>query len=532
MWRCGVAVISFCTLRCVVDASLEDTAAHAGARAEFGSLAEIAPDVDVDADTTAADAQRRKLAQNNYLLMKCRLSTLHTMKIGLVMDRAFVNYSCGTGCRRVADNRKKARQLLVDMLAFASVPFEIQFNIGFIPVIVTDDGVGGDANGVKRHMPWMNRGGSEKCVTGPDGKKRKAPKLEINDMQSWFKKFAPRDAAAWVYMTGCQTNKMGGIGGEGTLGWKTKADGYDRVSVAAVIARSLRHGQKTLCHEIGHLFGADHPFGRNAPKNYSGENKGVMDYSTTNYKGLYQFNDKDEGQMCPIVQDLLARSGRKSHLLPYDVVWVNPDPKPNPKPNPNPNSSPSPDPNPDPTGCLSSRANNILRCMDGGKCNILRQGWACCKKRGGRERCPANHPYMCKSKSKSCDGDHCCAPDPSGCSDDGGLLDRGACPTKARIARSFTATAAEEGGLPAGAILAIVFAVSGVAACIIIFFIVYKKRNQARTDYNLDVVTIPTAEQIREENQARRPKTLQDPTRKLQTARITRKSDKIDGLRE
>lgn len=60
---------------------------------------------------------------------------------------------------------------------------------------------------------------------------------------------------------------------------------------------------------------------------------------------------------------------------------------------------------------------DVMECMDKSRCNVLLNGWDCCKPKGGRGKCPVNHAKMCAAEA--CGGEHCCSQD---CSDKGGYL--------------------------------------------------------------------------------------------------------------
>jgi hypothetical protein len=53
-----------------------------------------------------------------------------------------------------------------------------------------------------------------------------------------------------------------------------------------------------------------------------------------------------------------------------------------------------------------SSSSSHMRCGDGSACDVNREGWACCGRRGGRAQCPGIKPLMCSART--CGGDHCC----------------------------------------------------------------------------------------------------------------------------
>lgn len=54
----------------------------------------------------------------------------------------------------------------------------------------------------------------------------------------------------------------------------------------------------------------------------------------------------------------------------------------------------------------SSGITNTMNCQNGGSCDVIREGWACCGSRGGRKQCPAVKPLMCVNRK--CGNDYCC----------------------------------------------------------------------------------------------------------------------------
>ena len=49
-----------------------------------------------------------------------------------------------------------------------------------------------------------------------------------------------------------------------------------------------------------------------------------------------------------------------------------------------------------------------MQCIDGTDCNVSLQDMGCCKKHGGRAKCPMNKPKMCANRECDDKTDVCC----------------------------------------------------------------------------------------------------------------------------
>jgi len=86
--------------------------------------------------------------------------------------------------------------------------------------------------------------------------------------------------------------------------------------------------------------------------------------------------------------------------------------------------------------CLPSNEPTKLVCLSGKTCDVETHElkWECCKEEGGRHKCPAEMPIMCKEKTCGADGmEHCCSHSFHGCGEEG-ALEQEQCPGSQAVA--------------------------------------------------------------------------------------------------
>eukprot|EP00397_Hematodinium_sp_SG-2012_P050326 GEMP01058435.1.p1 GENE.GEMP01058435.1~~GEMP01058435.1.p1 ORF type:complete len:333 (+),score=69.53 GEMP01058435.1:218-1216(+) len=133
--------------------------------------------------------QRRRL--QSYHVFSCRLPQLKSMKMGVVVDQAFLTNAGG--------NRERARQELTDLWRKVSVPYEKQYNVRIkvSRLLFHDD-------------PLVQGEGWARCGE---------PNQHLDSFTQWRNRKVPTTMAGWFFAIGCNHRSgVQGVAWVGTMG--------------------------------------------------------------------------------------------------------------------------------------------------------------------------------------------------------------------------------------------------------------------------------------------------------------------------